>query len=248
MNIVEFLNIESNKKEMISIVGAGGKTTLLYNISKELKRMYKRILLTTTTHIYIPPKDVYTDLFLSNSRETLFKYAEAIKDKDLFIIGDSITKEKKIKGIDISIADEIYKLGIFDFILIEADGSKKKPIKAPAEWEPMIPQMSSMVIGVIGLDSLGKIVVEDSIHRLKEFCNISECRPGDIINGSMIAKLIKHPKGLFKNTPEKAEKIALLNKADNGSLIEAGFEIKRMIEDDSIKIVITSMKNNMYWM
>ncbi|NLM42860.1 MAG: putative selenium-dependent hydroxylase accessory protein YqeC [Clostridiales bacterium] len=248
MNTIEALNININKKQFISIVGVGGKTTLLYRLSRELRKCNKRILLSTTTHIFIPPKDIYDDMYINSDRKALLKYAESINKKGVFVIGSHITDEEKIKGIDISLADELYNNHIFDFILVEADGSKRKPIKAPANWEPMVPANTTINIGVIGLDSIGMIANEENVHRLDEFCFITQCSLGDVINEIMLAKLINHPQGLFKNTPSKAKKIVLLNKADNVNMVELGKTIGKMIETDNTTIIIASLENNRYWM
>lgn len=248
MNLTEALNIDIDARHLISMVGAGGKTTLLYRLSKELKQFNKKILLTTTTHIYIPPREVYDDLFISNDKNALLEYTESIRNEGIYVIGHNIAQDNKIKGIDISFTDELYGLNIFDSIIIEADGSKRRPLKAPAEWEPMVPKSTTVIIGVLGLDSLDRSAEEETVHRLDEFCSICECQTGDIIDAILLTKLIEHPQGLFKNAPDNAKKIALLNKADNAGLREAGFKIKSMIEDENISIVITSMKNEMYWM
>lgn len=248
MDMIKALNIDINKRHLISIVGAGGKTTLLYNLSEELKQFNKKILISTTTHIYIPPKEINNDLIISKDRKALLRYVEAIRDKGIYVMGKEITNENKIKGIDIHLADELYNTGVFDFMLFEADGGKKKPIKAPAEWEPAVPQSTTVLIGVIGLDSLGRAAGEETVHRPDEFCIICGCRPGDKIDTIMLAKLIRHPQGLFKNAPDNANKIVLLNKADNSGLREAGLKIKSMAEDENIGFVIASLRNKMYWM
>ncbi len=41
-------------KPLISIVGAGGKTTTMYTLAAELAAQGKRVVTTTTTNIYIP--------------------------------------------------------------------------------------------------------------------------------------------------------------------------------------------------
>jgi len=248
MDIIEVLNLNKNKKQLISIVGAGGKTTLLYRLSKELRECDKRILLSTTTHIFIPPKDIYDDMYINCDRKALLKYAESIRNNGIYVLGSQITEEEKIKGIDISLADELFNLQIFDFIIVEADGSKRKPIKAPAEWEPVVPEQTTMTIGVIGLDSIGMTANEKNVHRLDEFCSITQCSPGDEINEVMIAKLIDHPQGLFKNTPTQAKKVVLLNKADSIILAEKGKTIGTMVMKDDVKIIIASLENNRYWM
>ena len=248
MNIIEVLDLNTTKKHLISIVGAGGKTTLLYSLAKELRKSNKKILLSTTTHIFIPPKDIYDDMYINSDRKALLKYAESIRNNGIYVLGSQITDEGKIKGIDISLVDELFNLQVFDFIIVEADGSKRKPIKAPAGWEPVVPEQTTINIGVIGLDSIGMTANEENVHRLDEFCSITQCSPGDEINEVMIAKLIDHPQGLFKNTPTQAKKVVLLNKADSIILAEKGKTIGTMVMKDDVKIIIASLENNRYWM
>ena len=71
---------------------------------------------------------------------------------------------------------------LFDFILVEADGAKRKPIKAPADYEPVIPSSTTLVIGVIGLDALGKAIDEETIHRCELFCSLTGKKAGNTID------------------------------------------------------------------
>ena len=248
MDIIKALNINITKKHFISIVGAGGKTTLLYYLSRKFRDMNRKILLTTTTHIYMPTENIFDSSLISDDEENIIKYAVSIERSGVYLIGSSINEEGKLKGLDLDALDKLSRLNVFDFILVEADGSKNKPIKAPTEWEPMVPESTTIMIGVIGLDSLGRFVDSDTVHRSEEFCRICECRKGDIIDEAMIAKLISHPRGLFKNVPDKAEKMVFLNKVDDIELRNSGIKIKSMIEEDRVKFVMASMKNDMYWM
>jgi probable selenium-dependent hydroxylase accessory protein YqeC len=48
------------EKEVISLIGGGGKTTLMFALGKELSLRRKGILLTTTTKIWDPePSDEF---------------------------------------------------------------------------------------------------------------------------------------------------------------------------------------------
>ena len=40
--------------------------------------------------------------------------------------------------------------------MIEADGAKRLPLKVPGEWEPVIPDFTDLVVGVIGMDAVGR--------------------------------------------------------------------------------------------
>ncbi len=131
-------------------------------------------------------------------------------------------KSARCKSVEPAFIDELYASGWFDCILVEADGAKRKPIKAPADYEPVIPKSTTAVIGVIGLDCLGKAVSEENIHRCGLFCACTGRKPGEMIDRESIIRLIMAENGLFKSAPAASRKIVLLNKADTAELQTAG--------------------------
>ena len=48
----------------------------------------------------------------------------------------------------------------FDIVLVEADGAKMLPMKAPYSYEPVIPRNAKLVIAVLGAKSIGKALSE----------------------------------------------------------------------------------------
>jgi probable selenium-dependent hydroxylase accessory protein YqeC len=120
----------------------------------------------------------------------------------------------KLKGIDRELVDEIYQKHLFDYVLVEADGSKRRPIKAPAHYEPVIPRETTRVIGVIGLDALGKPITDQYVHRPSLFCSITGKKMGDTIDRKCLIHLILSQDGLFKDVPQGCRKYVVFNKAD----------------------------------
>jgi probable selenium-dependent hydroxylase accessory protein YqeC len=119
---------------------------------------------------------------------------------------------EKLCGLDPVAIDALADL--FDIVLVEADGSKGLPIKAPASHEPVVPESSSVVIGVVGLDALGRPMDERVVHRPEIFGPLVDCAPGESITAAHIARLASSSDGFFKNSPAKAMRVVLLNKAD----------------------------------
>ena len=56
--LIEALNIDINKKNIISFVGGGGKTSLIYELGNELRKLGKKVIITTTTHMFMPQNKV----------------------------------------------------------------------------------------------------------------------------------------------------------------------------------------------
>lgn len=232
MLIYEAIELNIDEKEMISFVGGGGKTTTIFQLAKELIFLGKKVLISTTTKIGVPLKDEYDYLFLKDIDHNFNP-----QNSTITILGEEI-KGKKLIGISPERLDEIFTRNIFDIILIEADGANRKTIKAPANHEPVVPISSTKTIGVIGLDSLGKSIDKNNVHRAEILSAISEKALLDIIDEETIIKLVLDKNGLFKNT--YGNKILLLNKADDEIKILRGTKIKKVLKDNGFKDVIIS--------
>jgi molybdenum cofactor cytidylyltransferase len=103
-------------------------------------------------------------------------------------------------------------------LLVEADGSRQKPLKAPGAHEPPVPDFAQLVVVVAGLGALGKPLDEENVHRPEIFARLCGLQPGEIVTASALMRLLTHPKGGLKNIPENARRVALLNQADSPGL------------------------------
>ena len=238
MYISDFLKIKG-KKTVISISGGGGKTSTLFRLAYELKD-YK-VLITTTTKILKPEISDDYDIIIEKNSEKFLK--EIHQHKNHIICGSSMPEgTRKFIGCAIPFLKDIKDH--FDFVLIEADGSAGRPVKAPATHEPVIADFTDIYIGVLGLDCLGKRADSQNVHRPEIFSQIRQKPPEQRIKVEDLVKLINSPDGLFKNAPENCQKVVLLNKAD---LIteEQGREIVSSLRTEIIfpvKIILNSFK------
>lgn len=229
-SISRFFPKPSKGSLLISIVGAGGKTTLMMSLAKYYALMGLRVLITTTTHIFIPEaKDVDYCIVLDEYNRHQLK---GVKGK-IFCASYGM-QEDKLKGISPQWVDDLFSSDAFDVVLVEADGSKRKPIKAPAEHEPVIPSLSTHVVGIIGMDAWGQPATEIYVHRLNHFLAITGLKEGQVISSEAYEKLIKHPMGLFKGVPVNSEKILFLNKADFSKRTQEAEEILHKISSDAV--------------
>jgi probable selenium-dependent hydroxylase accessory protein YqeC len=117
---------------------------------------------------------------------------------------------EKLKGIHPSWLSALRKQ--WPHILVEADGSKRLPLKAPADHEPVLPPDPDLVVAVLGLDGLGQPMDGRTVHRPERFAQITDCELGEPIQWAHLAALAGHPSGLFKGAPGR--RVLLLNKAD----------------------------------
>lgn len=257
--LIKLLEEEKSKKQktiIASIVGAGGKTTLLHGLGIRLKEAGYRVVITTTTMVYMPDDPWLDSISIGES-----VYNSIIEERNetpcFHFIGEAKPILEGIQpgapGVKITgISDEtIARLemkkgpGAYDFILIESDGARQLPIKAPNESEPLIPRNVDIVLGVIGLDSVGLKLDEENVHRPERLCRVLGKQPGEHLTPGDIKTLVLHPEGLFKKVPHSARRVLLLNKAEGIPIKELGREIALDIlseSDSNLDIYVTSLE------
>lgn len=212
MNLIDITGIALADKAMVSLVGAGGKSSAMFKMSEELGKMGRRVLVTTTTAIFYPEREQYDHIFMWKSFNESGIPCCNIPQGSVTVIGSCRTENGKLKGIEPEKLDMIYDSKIFDFILVEADGSKRKPIKAPAAHEPVVPSKTTFVIGIIGFDAYGKPLNREWVHRPELLSGLCGKAMEEPIDGQVFIRLCRDREGLFKGSPPGAEKIVVINK------------------------------------
>jgi probable selenium-dependent hydroxylase accessory protein YqeC len=212
MGFIEEFDIVGEERELITLVGAGGKTTTMFALAAELKSRGRSVLVTTTTAIYYPPVECYDEINIIDKIE--IDSFRKVSGGSVHVLGSKVNEAGKLLGVKKEDINNIFNNNIFDYILVEGDGSKRLPIKAPAEHEPVIPEFTTKVVGVIGMDVFGKKINSDNVHRQELFCELAGSNIGEIIDEAKILSLIQNKNGLFKSTPSKACKYLLLNKVE----------------------------------
>jgi len=100
-------------------------------------------------------------------------------------------------------------------LLIEADGSRRKPLKAPGDNEPVIPSFSTCVVNVVGLTGIGKPCGEEWVFRPEKFAEISGTIVGEKITSDSLIRILRSEFGGLKNLKDKVISYLILNQADN---------------------------------
>jgi probable selenium-dependent hydroxylase accessory protein YqeC len=197
----------------IALVGAGGKTSLLYALARELTSRREKIVTTTTTKILPPLSDQSPHLILLSEDPELLTLPQSLARLGHVTVGKAISESTgKMEGAG---DDAIMRcLNHAQRVIIEADGAAGRPIKAPEAWEPVIPDFVQLVIPVVGLDCLGKPASERWVFRLERFLAVTGLMEGQPIGTQSIAAMLKHPAGGLKGIPSEATVVPFLNKAD----------------------------------
>jgi len=222
VRISKALNLK--ERAFISLVGAGGKSSLFALLAQELSQQKKKIILTTTTHMFTWQLNpfVKTENLIEFNDEMIMednikKYFHQNKSGEIVLIHHRIKEKEgeKVSGPPPLYLDKWWGDKLADYFLVEADGARRKPIKAPASHEPVIPDSTTDLIGVIGIEAIGLPLEENNVFRPHIFSQLTGIKLGEKISLDAITNLIYHPQGLFKNVPLHSKCHLFINKVDN---------------------------------
>jgi probable selenium-dependent hydroxylase accessory protein YqeC len=214
------------KKGVISLVGAGGKTSLMFRLAHELSAAGDTVLTTTTTKIH-PPAGQSKYLLVSDSPSDILNKARKLLTHTPHISAAArhAPAHGKLVGFPPETIDLFVKSNLFRWIIVEADGAAGRPLKAPAPHEPVVPDCTNWVIGIVGLSALGKPLDNHTVFRPALVSQITGLAEGKEITGKTICDLLLHRQGIFQGTPMGAKKIVFLNQADIPRKAQAGRSI-----------------------
>ncbi|MEC8985218.1 MAG: selenium cofactor biosynthesis protein YqeC [Actinomycetota bacterium] len=205
-DIADFLELSApHNKNHVAIVGGGGKTTILHALGKQL---HGRTILTCTTKMGFDQNNSLP-IHLKPDDETIGNSSIG----NPIMVWEEIEGQKAI-GVDPAMCDRWFT--IVDNVIVEADGSRRLPFKAPAEFEPVIPSSSTLVISTIGADSLDQ-VISDCCHRPNLVADLAECMPHDRLTPERASRVILHSEGQKKAKPPNADFCVAITKVDNGN-------------------------------
>lgn len=194
--------VNDGEKHTICLVGGGGKTTVMYELSAAWAACGRRVLVLTSTHILRP----VDGSFAANvpAVQNLWQQGRyAVIGTPEFATGKLTLPPQSVY--------EALKLQA-DVILCEADGSKHHPCKVPAEHEPVFLPDCDMVLAVAGMDALGNSL-QQACQRPQLAAELLGCSAEKIIDAQMLAALLLSEQGARKNVGVRAYYI-VLNKCD----------------------------------
>lgn len=238
MQLKEALGLRDG--EMVSLIGAGGKTTALLHLAKELRDEGKKVLVTTTTKIFKPSKPHVDRLFVIEHVDALLRETANLEGPLIIGAGSKLDQDKLI-GLPARWLDEIATSKHFAAVLVEADGAASRLFKVPAEFEPVVPGATDLTIWVLSIKILGKPLDTASVHRAETAAALSGTPLGTPVTEQLILNLARHPEGCLKGIPAASRKSALINQADSPEEIERAKTLgKALLPLEFDRVVVNS--------
>lgn len=230
MDLVEALGAD---RGTTCLVGAGGKKSTLYALAERLPRA----VVTATVRIPLFDQQVASVTVTDDP-------VAAVRRTDEWPVG--VVHERngdRYEGYEPAIIDDLGTAGVADAILVKADGARTRWLKAPGEHEPRIPAGADRVVPVASVRVVGEPLDETHVHRPERVAAITDLDLGDPIGPPDVATVLASDDGGFRDVPEDATVIPLLNMVDDASLEATAREIAAELHDrsDVPRVVLTRL-------
>lgn len=200
-------------RELIALVGGGGKTTSLATLGRQLPG---RVLLTTTTKMGREQLGRFIALDAPTDQEI----------RDALGVGAVVVRARveahKAIGVGPERCDRWFAdATLVDHVVVEADGARTRPFKAPRELEPVIPATTTTVLAHIGADALGRVIA-DQCHRPLRVASVAGCSPYERLTPRRAAAVLLAERGSRKGVPAGCRFVVVVTKVEprNQTLVD----------------------------
>jgi probable selenium-dependent hydroxylase accessory protein YqeC len=203
----------------------------MFALAREFVAAGKRVLVTTTTKIASDEATGPWPSFSAISATDIISQAGTAPV--VIAYHHEQPSDQRLFGFEPTIIDEVKRQGTFDRILVEADGSARRPLKAPATHEPVVPATTDAVIAVAGLNGIDQPLTSEHLFRPEIWQSLTDDTAGQPITAAAIVQAYQHPDGLAKGCPSGAAKILYLNQADTPERLAAARHILQQLASNT---------------
>ena len=186
----------------------------MFALAGELRVRNRRVVTTTTTKIY-PPSPEESPRLLFGGPEVFPSIKEELIHYGQITWAAGRSAENKLLGGSLTDLAQLWARGWADYLIVEADGSARRPIKAPNQTEPLVPPESTCFISVFGLSALGHSLNSIWAFRPEIITRLTGIQPENPITAEGLATLVTHPLGGLKGWKPGMRALVFLNQMDS---------------------------------
>jgi probable selenium-dependent hydroxylase accessory protein YqeC len=239
MDFISAFNI--TKGNVVSVVGSGGKTTLITEMAYQLVKKGFKVLSTSTTNAQKPTSYQTEKLLIAEEERDLpASIQKYFKIYQHITLVECYLRKDKLKGLEPEKVCTLNSYHLADVMLVHADGARKKSFKAPREDEPILPGCSTHCIIVVGSDIIGKPLNEENVHRPEMVTKFTSLQPDNLVTTETIVQVINHPKTYFNKVPSGCQIILYLSKVGDKQRQQLAEEIAAKIDRTKITEIVWS--------
>ncbi len=203
--------------QVAALVGSGGKTTLMHRLAREIAAAGGKVVVTTTTRIYPPQAgEAGETWFWGEGSPPPGDIARRLAGPGTLYLAARSTAEGKLAGLgpgQMAALAQVPEL----WVLVEADGSARLPLKGWAPHEPACPAETGTMVVLAGASGLGRRLSERWAHRPLAFAEAAGIRLGDEITPLALARALSGSQGPLRALPPGARAVAVINQAEAAS-------------------------------
>jgi len=230
MNLADAL--ELGDRELVAFVGAGGKKTAMTHLVDVGGKRGLSVGYTTTTNMP-PPEDL--PLVVAAELDVRDALAEAASPVAFAgaRVEDPNRADAKVSGHPPEAVSEVFASGRFDWLVVKADGARRREFKAPGPEEPVVPGTATHVVPVASALAMGEPLDAPAVHRPERVAAIADVAVGDRVTPEVVGRVLASDRGGLKGVPTGATATSIINKADTPQLRETAREAVRVALDAS---------------
>ncbi|MBA2533972.1 MAG: putative selenium-dependent hydroxylase accessory protein YqeC [Rubrobacter sp.] len=235
MKLHEALGISSG--DVVAFVGAGGKSGAILTVCEGLVQAGMKVLVAPTTKMMLGEADRIGPLVTSeDAGELRTKTENALSEAPAVVAGSGMISKNRVGGVDPARIGDLASLA--GVVLVEADGSRRRPIKGTADHEPAIPTAATLVVAIANVQALGTPVDDEHVHRPEVFSELTGVGPGQSITPGAFASALA--RGSLARVPQKTRTAALITGVDPGRSMSSASVITRELWSLGVKNVVLS--------
>jgi probable selenium-dependent hydroxylase accessory protein YqeC len=217
-------------RELVALVGAGGKTSTVRLLGEELTANGASVITTTTTAMLLREMAaVGPVLRQADAGPFVPALKRALAERRRAGVAHADGEEGKVVGLSPSEVDRLWARGLADYIVVEADGSRGLPFKAFGAHEPQVPAAATTIVDVAGLDALGIPLDDGHVHRADTLAAILGVPLGSRITTQMMADGLRAQVVRLRQADARCRILVLLNKAESPEAQVGGLDIARRL-------------------
>jgi len=227
----------------VAFAGAGGKTTAIFQLARQLVAAGRPVVVTASAHL-----GAWQTLLAD--RHVIVRTSgdlPPLPQPGITLVTGPFEGDRTLP-LDPGALEKLHNACSRHHLplLIEADGSRQLPIKAPGPHEPPIPAFSEMVVITAGLTGVGRPLAPESVHRPEAFAEIAGIQPGEAVTPETLARVLMHPQGGLKNIPLGARRAVLLNQAETPALLSTGGRLARTLRQSFDSVLVGSLNEGSF--
>ena len=209
------LALDAAQPPVVAIVGGGGKTSLLYRLGREAEARGLRAVLGGTTRFTRDPAGPMPPIIVEREAALAERVSEALERAAVVVAATSREPQHRLASLPDAVASALARIDGLGLLALEADGSKMRPFKAPADHEPVIPSAATHVVAVVGADAIDAPLDEAHVHRPERVRALLGGEGGAPATCTVdaIARVLASPQGGRKHAGGRHFAV-LVNKAD----------------------------------